>query len=138
MDYTLNQLENQLTLSENCAQTSNPNVPEMSNPNVSKLLSEKQLDKFQKIGKEKSKDSTFILAVTRELYANNLTSVRTKSVCGRNREKEPITPEKLVVLENLFKERLMMCESLDKDSRLKQLNSHINSAFGNISKSLSK
>lgn len=131
MDYILGQLETQLTPSEKVADSE---VMLVNDQNFSEFFTESQLGEFQSIGNEISKDSTFVLTVVRKLYANDLLSVKKKSTNGRRNGKEPMTPEKLNVLKQLFKQRLTSFDSTEKDSRLGKLTRHINNAFSNISK----
>lgn len=72
---------------------------------------------------EKSSDATFIRKCLVSLYERNLSTLKSKSVTGRSkdRSKEPISPEKMMVLENIFNERIEAIPNitrLEKDARL--------------------
>lgn len=137
LDYVLAQLESQLKPSDTRADTENTEITE-NTPDalLNQFFTESELEEFQLIGNEVSRDSTFVLAVVRKLYANDLSLVKKKSACGRHKNKESLTPEKSNVLLKLFQRRLKSCQSTDIDSRLGKFTKHINSAFSNISKSL--
>lgn len=137
-DYTLDKLKKQLNQSTPPdTMTQTPSDSTEPNPNYSKLLSEEQLEKCRCISNVKSTDSKFILTAVRGLYATNLEIVKEKSVLGR--KKQPISPEKYSLLKDLLGNRLKTVdEQAERASRMSKLNTHINSAFGNISKSLRK
>lgn len=88
-------------------------------------------------------DSRFVLNAAKYLYSTELERVKTKSVLGRKRAsknaaKEKMTPEKKLIMEKIFDERLkgLDINLLERTERAKNLNKLIKNAFGNISKSL--
>lgn len=121
LDYVLGQLESQLKSPE----TENTPDAQLNDHIFPEFLTDSQLSELRLIGKDKSKDSTFVLSVVRQLYANNLSIVKNKSVCGRKNKKEPMTPEKSNVLKEIFNQRLKSCQSTDTESRLLQLTINI-------------
>lgn len=73
----------------------------------------------------------------------NLDSIKGKSLTGRGKhktdEKTQLTPEKVLILKNLFGERLnYITKNDEKNLREKSFNKHIKNAVGNITRTAEK
>lgn len=75
------------------------------------------------------------MAVVRALYEERLEVLDKKTVSGRNKEKEKMTPEKLIIIRKIFRQRLSKVGD-DKEKRLKRLTELIKNAQYSIAKSL--
>lgn len=100
-----------------------------------KEFSSEQLAKLQSIGLTTREDSTFVLTVVRALYEERLEVLDKRTVSGRNKNKEKMTPEKLSTIRKIFRQRLSKVTD-DKEKRLKRLTELIKNAQYSIAKSL--
>lgn len=75
------------------------------------------------------------MAVVRALYEERLEVLDKKTVSGRNKEKEKMTMEKLIIIRKIFRQRLSKVGD-DKEKRLKRLTELIKNAKYSIAKSL--
>lgn len=134
-DYAIQQLKNQLD--RLVPPDTMTKTPSNSDPVLNKFFSKDQLEKCESITCVKSHDSKFILMAVRELYTNKLETVKEKSALGRT--KNAMSPEKYSALKEFFGNRLKNVDDpIERKSRMDKFNTHINSAFGNITKSLRK
>lgn len=67
-------------------------------------LKDETIDTLKALEDSQKKDSTFVLTAIKDLYSNDLLRLKNKTYSGR--KKEPITPEKLKVLRDLFTVRM--------------------------------
>lgn len=67
-------------------------------------LKDETIDTLKALDDSQKKDSTFVLTAIKDLYSNDLLRLKNKTYSGR--KKEPITPEKLKVLRDLFTVRM--------------------------------
>lgn len=101
------------------------------------LFTEEQMESIRKVQNSVSADSTFILRITRSLYATNLNDVRNITVKGQGKDnsKKEIDGGKLKVITDMFLERIDRITDIDKASneeRKKRLNTLLNRAITNI------
>lgn len=96
------------------------------------VFEEGDLKRIRSLGNSVPEDSTFVLQVTKSLYASNLDQLRHKSVTGRSKDnsKEAITPEKMNLLKSMYIERMGRLPG--SESRLGHLNQLTNRAILNI------
>lgn len=99
-------------------------------------FTEKQISELRSIKPVKSSDSTFVLKGVRFLYESNLSSLAKKSVRGKAKGKEPVTPEKLNFVKSMFRERLVSIgiDSTERQERAKLFNQHFHNAIVNINR----
>lgn len=100
-------------------------------------ISDKTIDILSSIDNSKSKDSVFVLTVVKNLYEKELPKLKERTFSGQKRttaktSKEPITPEKKNVLENLFRQRIS--NEPDNESRMKDFAKYVKQAIDNINK----
>lgn len=123
------------------AVASSTNDSELSFCIFSQQFKGQQLTSLRSIGIEPQNDSKFVRTAMTFLYEGNLEILKTKSLSGRGRtkkhNKETLSPEKVLVLSNLFKERLNMIQidECKKTTRMKSFNRLIKDAIANINKS---
>lgn len=75
-------------------------------------LSDAAISELRTIDASERKDTAFIAVALKDLYRDDLTKLKEKTYSGRR--KEPITPTKVNILQNLFRERLAN-DSSNKD-----------------------
>lgn len=110
-------------------------------------FSEEQLKRFRSIGNKNADDSSFVLDVTRCLYADEMEKLKSRTVVKKSKDgaKRPMTPEKLDLLRSMFTERINSIQKNQENQiesekgkveesagRLKTLNQLINRAIGNL------
>lgn len=98
-------------------------------------FSSEQSAKLRSIGLTTREDSTFVLAVVRALYEERLEVLDKRTVTGRNKQKEKMTPAKLFTIRKTFRQRLSKVAD-DKEKRAKRLTELIKNAQYSIAKSL--
>lgn len=84
-------------------------------------------------------DSKFVMAAVRDLYSDNISKLKNKTVTGKSSTgKEAISPEKKQTVRDLFEKRLKFASGtgLIDTSRLKSLNKAIKCAITNITKNI--
>lgn len=103
---------------------------------MKKNFSQNQLATLRSIGSTPAEDSNFVLNCVRILYDDNLQLLNQRSLTGRKlkgqpQTKSPMTPQKRIVIQNIYQSRLgMMCGNADeREKRLKKLNVHIKNAI---------
>lgn len=99
-------------------------------------FTENSLSILRGISYEKSSDATFVRKCLVSLYQRNLSALKTKSVTGKS--KEPISPEKMMVLENIFHERIEAIPNItrpEKDGRVKKFKQCLAKVIYHISRS---
>lgn len=86
-----------------------------------KVLSKTCTDKLKLIDDAESEDTKFVDVILNELY--NVETLKCKSISGRskNKEKSAITPEKKLLLEEIYKERLQHLSPSTANIRKKNL-----------------
>lgn len=101
-------------------------------------FTEQQIHQIRSVGNTKTDDSTFVLEITRALYANNIDKLQSVTVTGRSKDKskQPVSPEKMRIFRSMFSERFhrMNEKKTEIDSRKTTLNNLINRAISNINK----
>lgn len=97
------------------------------------VLGEKLLKKLRMLDSTRRSDSTFVNKCMQKLYENDRAKCLVKSADGSH-GKELLTPEKKKVIEELFLERLKIeeLEENEYESRVKRLNTLLNSSIHNI------
>lgn len=119
------------------------NIAAMNKPPFEDFVqwfTEEQMESIRKVQNSFSEDSTFVLRVTRSLYAENLNDVRNITVKGQGKDssKKKIDGEKLKIMTEMFSERIdgiADIEEASKDDRKHRLNTLLNRAITNISNS---
>lgn len=71
-----------------------------------KYFSENELRTLRSLSFEQSADSTFARNVLMYLYHGNETVISQKVIIGRENSRDPISPQKYVILKEMFDERL--------------------------------
>lgn len=131
-----------INLQADSTQCSTTNGPRMNFEFFSDSFDRDQLNHLKTISSTERGDSTFVCAVLKFLYAENLESVRSKTACGKatigQGQKAMMSPEKKRVVQEIYDERLssVAINSKEKEIRGKKLNKFINDAFTNIAKSV--
>lgn len=92
------------------------------------VLSETAINDLISIENVAKKDSYFILNVMRDVYRNDIERLQNKTYSGR--KKEPLTPQKVKLIENIFKKRLNNQENCNE--RFGNLRKHIKTAIETI------
>lgn len=84
-------------------------------------LTKKCIENLQNISDSEKDDSKFISVILNELYDVNI--LKSKSISGRskNNKKTPLTPEKKLLLENIYSERLQHLSTSEINTRKKNL-----------------
>lgn len=101
--------------------------------NFEDQFTEEQLSELRSVPSTESGDSTFVLKGVRYVYESNLSKLANKSVVGKSKDKEAITPEKLNLLKTMLDERLKTAEidDVQQQKRAKRFNQHLNRAIIN-------
>lgn len=103
-----------------------------------------QLAQLRSTGQLQRDDSTFVANSLKFIYDENLDSIKGKSLTGRGRhktdKKTQLTPEKVLILKNLFGERLNYITRNEDEKKLreKSFNKHIKNAVANITRTADK
>lgn len=113
-----------------------------------------QLRILRSMDHNKRSDTTFVRLCLQYLYNDNLSALKCKSAMGAPKRKvnkrdgvlvelpaaEPITPDKYVILQRIFADRISFIDipELDKEERKKKLNNLIGKAITNIRTTLLK
>lgn len=98
------------------------NIEENKFKSFDTILSEDCLTKLRLIGNSQSEDGQFVSVVFKALYNNDIQIVKAKCLSNRtkNPEKSVITPEKRIIVERIFAERLGSISIVD-DARKNSL-----------------
>lgn len=94
---------------QNQISTENPIENDMPFNEFANLFSQKELAVLRSFGSPKCYDPKFISTALRYMYADRLSCLKNKSVTGRmrnGRKKEHVTPEKMLVFEKMFHQRV--------------------------------
>lgn len=98
------------------------------------ILSDTCLNELKSFGNSQREDSSFIRCALKDLYSQNIDSLKQKTLGGRSKTdtKTKISPVKMSTLNRLFQQRIsyMQPEELD-DFRKKSLHTLIRNAIGN-------
>lgn len=94
-------------------------------------LSVETIDELRSIPNSENKDSAFISKAMKDLYREDLSKLKRKTYSGR--KKEAMTPEKVKILQELFKERIE--SDPNKVERQNKFGKCIKNAIENINKS---
>lgn len=70
------------------------------------IFEDTELKTLRSISASSHRDSTFILNVIRILYKNNSAILSSRTAFNKTANKQPVTPEKKVIINKLYKERL--------------------------------
>lgn len=100
-------------------------------------ISNNAIDMLNSIDNSDAKDSLFVLTALKDLYQHDLNNLKQKSYSGQKRlnansSKDPITPEKKNVLQELFSHRLK--HRPDGQNRMKRLAKYVKQAIETINK----
>lgn len=103
--------------------------------NFKGILSDSCLDELKLFGDSQREDSSFIRCAIKDLYRENIDSLKQKTLSGRSKDdrKTKISPEKMSTLDRLFEQRISYMtkpEEID-DIRKKSLNKLIRRAIDN-------
>lgn len=96
------------------------------------ILTDSCLDKLKSIGHSQQEDSKFVDEALNDLYQNNVTALKKKTLTGRskNGEKSLVSPEKINILSRLFDERISYIPSGEvNDLRAKNLSKLIRNSI---------
>lgn len=99
-------------------------------------FTETQLSELRSVNSKVSGDSTFILKGIHFMYKSNLEVLAKKSLAGKAKDKEAVSPGKLQILGSMFDERLNAFEidETEKQSRARRFRQHVHHAIVNINK----
>lgn len=106
------------------------------NDQFGKILSSEQLGRLRSIGTMPKDDSTFVFTCVNFLYEDRSHELQSKSLTGKGKNKEKMTPEKVKLLGQLYEERLnnLAIDEIAQRDRQKKLNVLIKNAIRNINK----
>lgn len=95
-----------------------------------KNFSSNAMETMRSYGDEKAQDSKFILTAVRDLYDGRLEDLQTKNLSGRSKgaTKQPVTPEKMKILKEIFEERI----TYSKSDERKTLSQNVKTAIQTI------
>lgn len=112
--------------------------------NFSNNFVDNHLAHLRSIGPTQRDDSTFVSFSLRFIYNENMDCIKGKTLTGRgknkNEPKKMLTPDKVVVLKNIFNERLNMVtvNADERNARNKLFNKHVSNAIGNVNRGAEK
>lgn len=97
-------------------------------------LSDESMKTLRSFGIAEGNDSKFVLAAVKGLYEGRLEVVKERNLSGRSKtqKKNPVTPEKMKILQDLFTERIK--NTTGSAERGQNLNALIKSAIDTINK----
>lgn len=97
-------------------------------------FSDDSMKNIRSLGLTEASDSKFVLAVVRGLYENRLEVLQNKNLSGRSKlaNKEPMTPEKMGIIKDIFSKRTN--GSNESDKRRQNLRKMVKSAIETINK----
>lgn len=99
-----------------------------------KIFTEKELSSLRGLPISQSSDSSFLRSILNYLYKDNLAMLSEKTVIGRSADSVSISPEKLVIMQTIFNERIDGL-GLDEDAnekRKKRFNAVVSKIIGKI------
>lgn len=112
--------------------------------NFSNNFVDNHLAHLRSIGPTQRDDSTFVSFSLRFIYNENMDCIKGKTLTGRgknkNEPKKMLTPDKVVVLKNIFNELLNMVtvNADERNARNKLFNKHVSNAIGNVNRGAEK
>lgn len=71
-----------------------------------KIFTEKELASLRGLPMNQSSDSAFLRFTLNYLYKDDLAQLTKKSATGRNVDAEPISPQKMCIMQSIFNERI--------------------------------
>lgn len=110
----------------------------------SNSFNDDQLAQLRSIGELSREDSTFVANSLKFIYNGNCDAIKGKTLTGRGKNKsEPknkLTPVKILIVRNLFSERLRNITKNENETNLRErnFNKHIKNAVSNISRATEK
>lgn len=133
-DRTIDELQIKLNGMTKIETKNTRSQPESLFDKYSQHFSSNELAKLRSTGGKIYEDSTFILEAVKCIYGKNICQLENKSVTGRGKSKEPVTPEKMKILEGIFSTRFdsLNLKLEERVAREKKLNFHIKAAISNI------
>lgn len=84
-----------------------------------KIFTEKELSGLRGLPINQSSDSSFLRLILNYLYKENLAILSNKTAMGRNADADSISPNKLVIMQTIFNERIDGL-NLDEDANEKR------------------
>lgn len=93
-------------------------------------LSREFINELKSMENTAEKDSSFVLLLMRQVYHDDLHRLKNKTFSGR--KKEPLTPEKVKLIESVFKKRLHGQQQAD--ARIKNVSKYVKTAIESINK----
>lgn len=131
-------LKNQLTGANSTNSNSKLTIEPDAYNNFSGSLTENQISLLRSISFHKNKDCTFVSHLIKAIYNDDSTIMKEKSITGRSNkpgiQKNPITPEKLQLIQSVYRARMKNIDSKERIERSKKLNQYVNIAIQNNSK----
>lgn len=105
-----------------------------------RIFNEMELASFRSIPASSSRDSSFILLALRTLYKEDLSVLNSRTGSNASQGKQPITPTKRQIIQDLFFERLetLGLEAIECNSRKSKLGEHTANSIVNVRKSLKR
>lgn len=129
------------TQQEKLSTAENDPIP-MRFAEFSKYFTTNQLAELRSIGMSSREDSSFVMTAMKYIYADNLESLKSKSVTGRCNKKDQmktkISPEKNTIIRNIFERRMSDIITDDKKDREKKINKFMKDAITNITKNVER
>lgn len=116
-DMTIASLDSQLNMRDDGAPSAGPEPFKR----FADFFNENDLVHLRGIDHRSASDSTFIRQSLKFLYRNNLHVLSNKSAKG-NKNKESITPQKMMILSNIFDERVSGMDLVEHEKRRRKLN----------------
>lgn len=111
-----------------------------------KFLSRPDICQLESIGLSESRDAQYIRYCIKSMYKSNLSSLKHKTLRGKpyvdrssldRRENTILTPEKIKVVYDLFKERVLLSkENVDKRLDVANINRRITNILSDLKKKL--
>lgn len=107
---------------------------------LNNIFNEMELASFRSIPASSSRDSSFVLLALRTIYRENLSVLNSRTGSTVYQGKQPITPEKKRIIQDLFFERLesLGLETIECNLRKRKLNDYTAAGIANIKKSLKR
>lgn len=86
-----------------------------------KIFTEKELARLRGLPVTQSSDSAFLRFTLNYLYKDDLNQLSKKSTTGRNADADPISPQKMCIMQSIFNERIDgMGQSEEENERRKK------------------
>lgn len=104
------------------------------------IFNEQELASFRSIPASSSRDSSFILLALRTLYKDDLSILYSRTTSNALQDKQPITPQKKQIIQEIFYERLetLKLDIIECNLRKSKLNEHTATGINNARKLLNR